>query len=178
MRIIAGKFRGRQLRAPGKLPVRPTTDQAKEALFNILSHRYHWSEIRTLDLYAGTGNVSFEFASRGVTDLTCVDQHPGCIRFIRDTFGQLGVPVRTVKSEVGRYVRKAAGPWDLIFMDPPYGLGGLEVQVQEILHRGMLAADGTLVLEHPPQENYSALPGFEEMRKYGSSVFSFFGNVE
>lgn len=176
MRIIGGKFKGKVLRAPSKLPVRPTTDQAKEGLFNILRNRYDLDEVRTLELFAGTGNVSYEFASAGVEDLTVVDRHHGCVRFMRDTFRSLGVEVKAVRSDVGKYVKKVEGKWDLIFMDPPYGMPGLAELVVEILGKGLLAEEGTLILEHPAQENYRHVLGWVEERKYGGSVFSFFEN--
>ena len=174
MRIIGGKFRGRQLRAPAKLPVRPTTDQAKEALFNILANRLRFSDIRVLDLYSGTGNVTYEFASRGTPDLTSVDRHPGCVRYIKSTLAQLGVTGKVVKSDAGKFIAKTGESWDLIFMDPPYGIGGLAEQIDTIRKRGLLREEDWLVVEHPPQESYESLPGFVESRKYGSSVFSFF----
>lgn len=174
MRIIGGKFKGKILRAPAKLPVRPTTDQAKEGLFNILRNRYYLDELRTLELFAGTGNVSYEFASGGVEDVTVVDKHPGCVRFMGATFRDLGVKARVVKSEAGKFVRRAEEKWDIVFMDPPYGMPGLDVLVGEILGKGLLAEEGLLILEHPVQENYRSVPGWVEERKYGSSVFSFF----
>ena len=174
MRIIGGKFRGRVLRAPKKLPVRPTTDQAKEGLFNILRNRYSLPQVRTLELFAGTGNVSYEFASAGVTDLTAIDRHPGCVAFMKTTFADLGIPAKVRRSDARKFLQKTTAQWDLIFMDPPYGIGGLEALVALIQDRELLAPDGLLILEHPVQESYETLPGFTESRKYGSSVFSFF----
>ena len=174
MRIIGGKFKGKVLRAPAKLPVRPTTDQAKEGLFNILRNRYYLDELRTLELFAGTGNVSYEFASAGVEDLTVVDRHPGCVRFMGETFRSLGVKARVVKSEAEKYVRRAEGKWDIVFMDPPYGMAGLGELVELILGKGLLAEDGILIVEHPVQENYRGVDGWAEERKYGSSMFTFF----
>lgn len=177
MRIIGGKFKGKVLRAPAKLPVRPTTDQAKEGLFNILRNRYDLRDLRTLELFAGTGNVSYEFASAGVADLTAVDLHPGCVRYMKETFASLGgVAARVVRSDAGKYVQKAREQWDIVFMDPPYGMPGLGGLVDQILDRGLLRPGGLLVLEHPVQENYKAHAGWVEERKYGSSVFSMFAS--
>lgn len=174
MRIVGGKYRGRHFKAPSQLPVRPTTDLAKEALFNILNNWYDFHDLRVLDLFAGTGNISYEFLSRGVQELTAVDRHPGCIRFIKATLGQLQADASVVKSDVQKYLNTVEGSFDLIFMDPPYGMPGLSALVQTVFERELLSDHGTLVLEHPPQENYEALPHFSEQRRYGSSVFSFF----
>ena len=100
MRIISGKYKGRKLVAPKKLPVRPTTDMAKEALFNILNNRYYFDEISVLDLFAGTGNISYEFASRGTDNITCVDQNYGCIKYINETAESFEMSINTIKSDV------------------------------------------------------------------------------
>lgn len=174
MRIVGGQFRGRQIRAPKNLPVRPTTDLAKEALFNILQNWYDFEDLKVLELFAGTGNISYEFLSRGVEDLTAVDQHAGCFRFIKSTLKVLGARAKVVRSDAKKFIKHAEGPYDLIFMDPPYGMEGLEDLVALCFKRELLSGYGTLVLEHPPQENYSEQPFFSEQRVYGSSVFSFF----
>ena len=104
MRIISGVHKGRRLIPPKKLPVRPTTDRSKEALFNILQHQYDWSSLKVLDLFAGTGSISYEFASRGVTHIFAVDQNSMCIRFIQETSENLALGINTVQSDVIKYL--------------------------------------------------------------------------
>src|SRR5690606_13437507 len=120
MRIISGKHKGKRLTAPAKLPVRPTTDYAKEALFNILNNQYYFDQISVLDLFAGTGNISFEFASRGAKQITAVDAHYGCIRYISKIKEELEYPISPVKSDVFSYLEKSLITADIIFADPPY----------------------------------------------------------
>lgn len=174
MRIISGRFKGRILKAPNKLPVRPTTDQAKEGLFNILHNWYDFEGLKVLDLFAGTGNIGYEFWSRGVAHLTSVDRHSGCVNYIKGQFREMGIEGEVRKSETERFLRSTNDAWDIIFMDPPYGMEGLAGLVEMIFDRGVLTDHGTLILEHPSQESYTHLNRFSEERKYGGSVFSFF----
>ncbi len=176
MRIISGTYKGRRLTAPKNLPVRPTTDFAKEALFNILRVRYYFEELTVLDLFSGTGNISFEFASRGVPTITSVDEHHGCIQFINKISQEFEFPITTIKSDVKKYLEKATGKFDIIFADPPYdftevALRGLS---EEIFNNSLLNPEGLLIIEHAKQNDLSSFPHFVEARKYGSSVFSFF----
>ena len=120
MRIISGKHKGIRLWAPKKLPVRPTTDNAKEALFNILNNKYFIDEITVLDLFSGTGNISFEFASRGCTKITAVDGHHGCVNYIKKITNDLEFNIRALKSDVYQFLGKYKGQSDIIFADPPY----------------------------------------------------------
>lgn len=176
MRIISGTHKGRRLVAPTKLPVRPTTDFAKEGLFNILRNRYHLSAISVLDLFAGTGNISYEFASRGVANITCVDADYGCVQYIKKTAESLGFPITTIKSDVFSYLEKSGHKADIIFADPPYevDLNFYEQLATLISDNKLLTDDGVLIIEHPKHTDLSAVLGFIENRKYGSSVFSFF----
>ncbi|MDC7999999.1 RsmD family RNA methyltransferase [Aequorivita todarodis] len=176
MRIISGTYKGRRLTAPKNLPVRPTTDFAKEALFNILRVRYYFDEIAVLDLYAGTGNISFEFASRGVPVITAVDGHLGCVQYINKVSEEFEFPISTVKSDVSKYLEKASGNYDVIFADPPYDFTteALKDLVEVIMANSLLNSEGMLIIEHAKQNDLSSLPHFVEARKYGSSVFSFF----
>lgn len=114
MRIISGTYKGRRLTAPKNLPVRPTTDYAKEALFNILRVRYFFEELTVLDLFSGTGNISFEFASRGVQNITAVDDNHGCIQYINKVSEEFAFPINTIKSDVFKYLEKATGKFDVI----------------------------------------------------------------
>lgn len=179
MRIISGTFKGRRLTAPKQLPVRPTTDRAKEALFNILNNRLVWDEIKTLDLFAGTGNISYELASRGVHNLIAVDQNKYCTYFIHQTAKSFEMPIVVIKSTVEKFLEKPCGPFDFIFADPPYAF--TQEQLLAIADKLTLSQwmnkKGLLVLEHDKHLSLSAHPQFEEERTYGSSRFSFFTPV-
>lgn len=176
MRIISGKWKGKRLIAPKKLPVRPTTDFAKEGLFNILRNRYDLDQLSVLDLFAGTGNISFEFGSRAVPQITAVDAHPGCVGFIRKTADELELPIDTVRSDVFSYLEKTSRQFDLIFADPPYAMEvqHFERMINLVLEGGRLKEDGVLIIEHQKHTDLSHVGGFVESRKYGGSVFSFF----
>jgi len=177
MRIISGKYKGRRLIAPKKLPVRPTTDMQKEALFNILNNHYKFDEIAVLDLFSGTGNIAYEFASRGTTEITAVDAHFACIKFIAKTSEELDFPIQCFKSDVFKYLEKTHKRFNLIFADPPYQmlLNDFERLPHVVFEKNLLSEDGMLVIEHASQMDLSQLQHFKEQRKYGSSVFSFFG---
>ena len=122
MRIVSGRLKGRRLKAPKQLPVRPTTDMAKEALFNILNNQYYFDELSVLDLFAGTGNISYEFASRGTAEITAVDNHYGCINFIKTTSQELDIGVNALKSDVFSFLNATTKSYDIVFADPPYDL--------------------------------------------------------
>jgi 16S rRNA (guanine(966)-N(2))-methyltransferase RsmD len=180
IRIISGTHKGRRLQAPKNLPVRPTTDRAKEALFNILASGLHWPEASVLDLYAGTGNISYECASRGCPSVVAVDAHMGCVKFIEKTAAELGLHISVYRRDVIKFLGQCGQSFDLIFADPPYeataeALGEL---VSTCLERGLLKPGGVLVLEHASSHDLGNLRGFQEVRRYGSTHFSFFsGNT-
>ncbi|MCR9227567.1 MAG: RsmD family RNA methyltransferase [Flavobacteriaceae bacterium] len=176
MRIISGKYKGKRLTAPKKLPVRPTTDMAKEALFNILNNRFHFDELKVLDLFSGTGNISFEFASRGSQQITAVDAFQGCVRYISKTAQELEFPIDTIKSDVFKFLGKTPEKFDLIFADPPYDLNTEEfLKIADLVfEKEILWEDGVLIIEHSDQTDLSEHPQFSELRKYGGSIFSFF----
>lgn len=176
MRIISGSHKGKRLRAPKNLPARPTTDFAKEGLFNILRNRLDLTQIKVLDLFAGIGGVSFEFASRGADSVISVDKHSGCIRFIQQTATELELPIQTIKSDCWSFLKKDRNTYDLIFMDPPYQMDALELQKfhELIFSSALLDQEGMLIIEHSKHQDISHLPEFVEMRKYGGSVFSMF----
>ena len=179
MRIISGKNKGQRLAVPKKLPVRPTTDMAKEALFNILNNRYYFDEIQVLDLFAGTGNISYEFASRGCERITAVDADPGCIKYISETSTTLDFPITAIKKDVYEYLEKQTPKAHLIFADPPYdfSLEAFSPIVQLVFERELLLENGVLIIEHPKQTDLSQLIHFTEQRRYGGSVFSFFEEI-
>lgn len=165
--------------APKKLPVRPTTDMAKEGLFNILNNRYDFGDLNVLDLFAGTGNISYEFASRGVQNITSVDAHSGCVGYISKTAKMLEMPITPIKSDAFRFLKRNQSVYDLIFADPPYNLDSKEfANIPELVFaNNLISADGVLIVEHGPQTTMAHCPNFVEGRKYGGSVFSFFSNI-
>lgn len=176
MRIISGTYKGKRLVAPKKLPVRPTTDMAKEGLFNILNHHYQFSAITVLDLFAGTGNISYEFASRGAISVTAVDAHYACLGFIKSTAKELDFPIDTIKSDVYHFLEKAPGSYDIIFADPPYDFETDQfAKIAELVFtKELLKPDGVLIVEHSKHTNLEEQEHFSHSRRYGGSVFSFF----
>ncbi|MCF6307794.1 MAG: RsmD family RNA methyltransferase [Flavobacteriaceae bacterium] len=176
MRIISGKYKGKRLMAPKKLPVRPTTDFAKEALFNILTHKIDFDEVSLLDLFSGTGNISFEFASRGTQEITAVDAHYGCVKYINQISDELDFSIKTVKSDVFKYLKTTPFTFDIIFADPPYNLdkSDFETIVSKTFERNLLNNEGFLIIEHSKHTDLSKVSHFVDARRYGGSVFSFF----
>jgi 16S rRNA (guanine966-N2)-methyltransferase len=178
MRIISGKFKARRIMAPKKLPVRPTTDMAKEALFNILNHRYHFHDISVLDLFSGSGNISYEFASRGTESIIAVDQNFHCTKFIAQTSEAFDMPIQVVKAEVFGFLEKTQQPQTIIFADPPYELvleKFLKI-VELVFQYELLEENGVLIIEHSKQTDLSSAPQFTEVKGYGGNRFSFFEN--
>ena len=178
MRIISGTFKGRKINPPKNLPVRPTTDMAKESLFNILNNRYYLDEVHVLDLFAGTGNISYEFASRGSLSIVAVDKDFGCIRFINKTADQFDMPIKAVKSNVFKYLEQTKIQFDIIFADPPYNFKEEQFTAipQLVFERQLLKVNGVLVIEHSKHTELSGHHNFEESRHYGGSTFSFFNH--
>lgn len=176
MRIISGKHKSKRLMAPKKLPVRPTTDMAKEGLFNILNNWYYFNEIKVLDLFAGTGNISFEFGSRGTTDILAVDQHYGCVQYINSTAKTLELPIEVLKADVFSFLEKHQGSYDVVFADPPYDFTDEQFsKIPEfVFQQKLLSNKGTLVVEHSEQTDLSSLPYFTQSKRYGGCYFSFF----
>ncbi len=160
---------------PAHASVRPTTNRAKEALFDILENYYNLDEIAVLDLFAGSGSIGFEFASRGAPIVTMVEKHPrirqALVRFARAK----GLDnVEIVRDDSERFVRQVPEQYDLIFMDPPYEYRRHIHLIDRIFQRQLVAPDGRLVVEHYHKLDFSGHPRFERQRKYGQSVFSFF----
>ncbi len=162
--------------APKKLPVRPTTDFAKEALFNILNNKVEFDDVSLLDLFSGTGNISFEFASRGTEEITSVDAHFGCVKYINLISEELDFSIKTVKSDVFKYLNTTPFSFDVIFADPPYNLKQEEFEsiVHKTFDRNLLKEDGFLIIEHSKHTDLSKVKQFLDARRYGGSVFSFF----
>lgn len=178
MRIVSGIHKGRRITAPKNLPVRPTTDFAKEALFNILNNYYHFSALEVIDLFSGTGNISYEFASRGAQKVTSVDADAGCIRFISKTATELEMPIFPIKSDVLKYLASMGQKAHIIFADPPYNFD--ITVIQEIVNlsftNNLLHEGGMLIIEHSKKLDLKELQHFSNSRKYGNSMFSFFIN--
>lgn len=176
MRIISGIHKGKRIIAPKNNSIRPTTDFAKEALFNILNNQYYLDNLSVLDLCCGIGSISFEFASRGCTHITAVDQQSSTLRFINSTAKQLDLNIKTVKSDMYKFLEKTPQQFDIIFTDPPYNftVSQLESIVKNVFTRNLLLEEGLLVIEHAKHTDLSVLPYFDNSKKYGGSMFSFF----
>jgi 16S rRNA (guanine(966)-N(2))-methyltransferase RsmD len=176
MRIVSGTHKGRRITPPKNLPVRPTTDRAKEALFNILGNRLYFEDVKILDLFAGTGNMSFEFASRGCREITSVDLHPACVRFITEKSAEWGFPIEARRMDVFKFLEKANGKYDLILADPPYDISPEQFSAIHdlVFRRELLNSGGILIIEHSKRTDLSHLAFLTSVRKYGNSHFSFF----
>ncbi len=176
MRIISGKYKSRRINAPKKLPVRPTTDMAKEALFSIINNLYHFDSISVLDLFAGTGNISYEFASRGTTQITCIDQDFGCIKFINQTAEEFEMPIITVKSDVFKYLERAHNKATIIFADPPYAftIDQFSKIHELVITNELIETDGLFIIEHSKHTDLSVFKSFKYSKSYGGNMFSFF----
>lgn len=176
MRIISGQFKGRRITAPRNLPVRPTTDMSKEALFNILNNNIYFDEISVLDLFAGTGSISYEFASRGTESITCVDEDLGCIKFINKTAEEFEMNIQAIKSDVFKFLETTKLQANVIFADPPYAFSLEQFsKIPELVFQNeLLLKDGLLIVEHAKQLDLSKLAHYSYSKNYGGSVFSFF----
>jgi len=176
MRIISGKHKGIRINAPKNLPTRPTTDMAKEALFNIINNNYYFDEIVALDLFSGIGSISLELASRGTQDITSVDKHRACTNFISATAEKLQLAITTLNTDVYRFLERQTKQYDIIFADPPYAFSQEEFEKIHTLvfERNLLANNGMLIIEHSKKTDLSKLPNFTKERKYGGNMFSFF----
>jgi 16S rRNA (guanine(966)-N(2))-methyltransferase RsmD len=178
MRIIGGKLKGLRLNPPKNLPVRPTTDLAKEALFNILQNQIEFEGLSVLDLFCGTGNISLEFASREATKVIAVDRSIHCINYVKDTARQHHLEdIKTYKADVFKFLEAETEKFGLIFADPPYDLNRIPEIPKVIFEKGLLFPGGLLIVEHQSMQNLSNHPAFVEQRKYGHSSFSFFRNT-
>ncbi|WP_159023195.1 RsmD family RNA methyltransferase [Formosa sp. L2A11] len=180
MRIISGLYKGRRITAPKKLPVRPTTDMAKEALFNILNNTYYFDDISVLDLFGGIGSISYEFASRGTTQITCVDQELGCTKFISETAEGFEMPIEVIKSDVFKFLEQTTIKATIIFADPPYAFPLEEFsKIPELVFKNNLLEDeGLLVVEHSKHTDLSNLEYYNYSKSYGGNMFSFFKKPE
>lgn len=178
MRIIGGQLGGRRIKPPHHMPhTRPTTDIAKEGLFNILENNLDLSSLKTLDLFGGTGSISYELASRGVPDLTIVEKDPDMYRFIKKTGEELGLEnFKVVRSDVFTFMENCHEKYDLIFAGPPYALTRIDDLPKWVMEKGLLNPGGWFILEHTPRNDYRSFPQFKKERNYGTTVFSIFIN--
>jgi 16S rRNA (guanine(966)-N(2))-methyltransferase RsmD len=176
MRIISGKYKGRRINPPKNLPVRPTTDMSKEALFNVLNNHFNLDGLKVLDLFSGTGNISYEFASRGSSPITSVDGDFGCVKFIKQTAAEYDFNIAATKSDVFKFLEKNKATYDIIFADPPYGLdqATFEKVVLLVFENRILNEDGMMIIEHSKFTKLEHMMHFSFQKSYGGSIFSFF----
>ncbi|KIC90035.1 RsmD family RNA methyltransferase [Flavihumibacter sp. ZG627] len=178
MRIISGRLGGRKVNPPAKMPhTRPTTDIAKEGLFNILQNNIDFEGLKTLDLFGGTGSISFELASRGAADQTIVEKDPVMHEFIKKTANEFGLTgVKVIKMDVFKFIETCDDQYDFIFAGPPYALATIDDLPRKIIEHGLLKPGAMFVLEHTPRNNYADFEKFVQERNYGTTLFSFFIN--
>lgn len=176
MRIVSGSLKGRRFDPPlKKWKTRPTTDYAKESLFNILAHRLTFEGLLVADLYAGSGSMTYEFASRGAQTVVCVERYKGCIQYIKQQLQAFGIvdQVQVRQKDALQWAQQVTTTFDLIFADPPYAATPHYTQLLTIVfERQLLQPDGYLILEHDARQDLSKHPHFVELRQYGQSYFS------
>ncbi|HBF87045.1 MAG TPA: 16S rRNA (guanine(966)-N(2))-methyltransferase RsmD [Bacteroidales bacterium] len=175
MRIISGYFKGKHI-IPGKnFNARPTTDVAKEGLFNILNNHFDYSELKVLDLFSGTGSISYEFASRGVMDITSIELNFKNYAFIKKTIADLQFDqIISFRADAFKFLKMSNLTYDIIFADPPYELEGIETLPDIIFSKNLINKHGWFILEHNSDHNFSKHPNFKETRKYSLVHFSIF----
>jgi 16S rRNA (guanine(966)-N(2))-methyltransferase RsmD len=171
---------GRRINPPAKMPhTRPTTDIAKEGLFNVLQNQLDFETLKTLDLFGGTGSISYELASRGAKDLTIVEKDPQMFAFIKKTADDLKLEnFKVVKSDVFRFMEQCTEKFDFIFAGPPYALANIDELPRQVFQRNLLNEGGWFILEHTPRNDYEDYPFFRSARNYGTTIFSIFINEE
>jgi 16S rRNA (guanine(966)-N(2))-methyltransferase RsmD len=178
MRIVAGDMGGRRIEPPAKMPhTRPTTDVAKEGLFNIINNNLEFETLKTLDLFGGTGSITYELASRGARDLTIVEKDGPMYDFIVRTSSALRIEnLRVLKMDVFRFIDQCAETFDLIFAGPPYAMQNIDDLPRLIFEKKILNHSGWFILEHTPRNNYKKFPFYSTERNYGTTIFSIFIN--
>ncbi|MBR4483297.1 MAG: RsmD family RNA methyltransferase [Paludibacteraceae bacterium] len=177
MRIISGTHKARRFTPPASLKARPTTDFAKEGLFNVLDNIISFEGIRVLDLFSGTGSISYECASRGADSVYSIEIDFQNSRYIKKTSEELGLgAIKVIKGDSFKFMQGCGVKFDFIFADPPYALETLATIPDKLFEAGILAPDGLFVLEHGRTNSFSSHPNFIEERHYGNVHFSFFKN--
>lgn len=175
MRIISGKLKGIRIPSYGKLDARPTTDFAKEGLFNVLNNLIDFEDLKALDLFSGTGSISFELVSRGAVQVIAVEQNDNHCRYIRKNAADLSINELTVhRADVFRFISGCKMKFDFIFADPPYQLATLTELPDLIFKHQLLNEEGLFVLEHSDKQSFSSHPRFTAHKRYGNVNFSFF----
>lgn len=176
MRIVGGSLGGRRFAPPVNIPARPTTDLAREGLFNTLNNLIDLEDCTALELFAGTGSVSYELASRGAAQITVVEQDMASVNFIKKVAADFKITdkLKVVKGDAFKVLQSTAGPFDFIFADPPYALAAMDALPQLILEKVLLTPEGIFVLEHDYRHAYEAHPHFLRAKKYGDTIFTFF----
>ena len=180
MRIIGGSLGGRRINPPSKMPyTRPTTDIAKEGLFNIIENNLDIAALNTLDLFGGTGSITYELASRGAISCTIVEKDVAMYSFIKKTITDLSLQnVNVIKMEVFRFIEQCPDKFGFIFAGPPYALETIDELPKKIFDKNLLEPNGWFVLEHTPRNNYEQFAGFVTSRNYGTTIFSIFVNKQ
>jgi len=176
MRIISGILGGRVIHPPAKMPyTRPTTDIAKEGLFNIIQNNLEFETLKTLDLFGGTGCISYELASRGAASLTIVEKDNAMYDFIKKTATQLNIEnIKIIKSDVFKFIVNSNEQFDFIFAGPPYALTTIDELPRLIFEKKLLSPKGWFILEHTPRNDYKKFPHYKTERNYGTTIFSIF----
>ncbi len=175
MRIVGGKYKGRIFKPNKRFTSRPTTDQAKEGLFNILENRYDFSDKVVLDLFSGTGSIAYEFLSRGCKQALLIEKNFTHVRFIQEVLEKLEVTnARVVKTDTFKYLHHCPEKFDIVFADPPFDLPHLAKIPEAVFSAGILNEGALFILEHPKEYSFSTHSNFSEIRKYGKVNFSFF----
>lgn len=175
MRIVGGKYKGRYFTPGKKFEARPTTDLAKEALFNILQNRFYFDDLSVLDLFAGSGSIGYEFISRGAQNVTFVEKNYSHIQFIKKVTRELDIQnAQIIRDNTFRFLKKFPGKFDIVFADPPYDLKQLDEIPAAVFESDVLKKNGTFILEHSKENSFSSHPNFTELRNYGKVNFSFF----
>ena len=177
MRIISGTLKGRSIDVPRNFKGRPTTDFAREGLFNILNNRTEWETMKVLDLFAGTGAFSLECFSRGAQEILAIDLQPLHVRFINENFRKFDATnAHAIKQDVFKWIPSNTEKFDLVFADPPYDLPGLIRLPKLIMESDMLKPEGLLIVEHGKRTHFSEEHGFVQEKTYSNVTFSFFKN--
>ena len=175
MRIISGSLKGRTILAPGNLPVRPTTDFAKSGLFNILNNYFDFESISVLDLFCGIGSITLEFASRGSDDITCVDEHAGCLKFIKATAEKFSLKgINTIKADAFAFLKREEKKYDIIFADPPFESLDTDKLPDLVIEKKLLNENGWLIVEHQSKRKLESIIQPWQVRKYGNCTFSIY----
>lgn len=176
MRIISGSLKGRRFSPPKSFSARPTTDIARESLFNVLTNRVDFTELKVLDLFGGTGSISYELASRGCSDVTTVELNYKHFSFIKSMVKEFAFErqIKVIKGDVFKYLQKSKEQYDMVFADPPFDLRDFESIPDQFFAQDLLLEDGFFVLEHSDKKSFESHPNFTELRKYGKVHFSFF----